>query len=163
MLLARLGAGRLSGFDLCSYKPKVVSYYSFLRLPWDLWSSDSWPICNQKDEIAQIELKYLAMADVVEAQLINMSGCPLPCSYSEYRLVGSPSVVDLTSYGFQLSFAKTEAWEEREALVYEFVSFVSEFGGSLGLFLGFSFYSVWDVLELFLAVLYKQRKKLLKM
>ena len=72
-------------------------------------------------------------------------------------------MVDLTSYGFQLSFAKTEAWEEREALVYEFVSFVSEFGGSLGLFLGFSFYSVWDVLELFLAVLYKQRKKLLKM
>ena len=135
----------------------------FLRLPWDSWSSDSWPICKEKDEIAYIEYLYITMADVVEAKLINMSGCSLPCSYSEYKLVGKPSVVDPTSYGVQLSFAKTEAWEEREALVYEFVSFVSEFGGSLGLFLGFSFYSVWDILELFLAGLYKQKKKRMKM
>ena len=118
----------------------------------------SWPICDKKDQIAQIEFEYITLADVVEAQLINMTNCFLPCSFSEYRLVGSPSVVDPSSYGFQLSFAKTEAWEEREAFVYEFVSFVSEFGGSLGLFLGFSFYSVWDILELFLSVLYKKKK-----
>ena len=103
------------------------------------------------------------MSDVVEAKLTNMTGCSLPCSYSEYKIVGSPSVADPTSYGFQLSFAKTEASEEREALVYEFVSFVSEFGGSLGLFLGFSFYSVWDILQLFLASFYKQRKKMLRL
>ena len=105
----------------------------------------------------------MSMADAVESKLLNMTGCPLPCSYSEYRLVGSPALVDPTGYGFQLSFAKTEAWEEREALIYEFVSFVSEFGGSLGLFLGFSFFSVWDILECFLTVLNKQKKKMLKM
>ena len=102
------------------------------------------------------------MADVFEAQLINMTACSLPCSYSEHRLVGSPLVVNPNNYGFQLSFAKTEAWEEREALIYEFVSFVSEFGGSLGLFLGFSFFSVWDILEHVLVVLDLHRKKMLK-
>ena len=103
------------------------------------------------------------MADVFEAQLINMTGCSIPCSYSEYKLVGNPIVVNPTTYGFQLSFAKTEAWEEREALIYEFVSFVSEFGGSLGLFLGFSFYSVWDILAQVLPVSNQQKKKMLKM
>ena len=98
--------------------------------------------------------------DVVEAQLVTMTGCSLPCSYSEYRLVGTPKELDDT-FGFQLSFAKTEAVEEKEALVYEFVSFVSEGGGALGLFLGFSFLSAWDVFEIFIAALYKQRKNFL--
>ena len=100
--------------------------------------------------------------DVVEAQLIKWTGCSLPCSYSEFKLVGNPKVVDNNVFGFQLSFAKTEALEEREALVYEFVSFVSEGGGALGLFLGFSFVSGWEVFEIFIAAVYKQRKMILR-
>ena len=99
---------------------------------------------------------------MVESQLIKMTGCLLPCSYSEYKLVGKPTVVDHDTFGLQLSFGKTEAFEEREALVYEFESFVSEGGGALGLFLGFSFLSGWDLLEIVFAVLYKQRKKIMK-
>ena len=53
-------------------------------------------------------------------------------------------MVDHDTFGLQLSFGKTEAFEEKEALVYEFESFVSEGGGALGLFLGFSFVMVWD-------------------
>ena len=87
------------------------------------------------------------MADVVEAQLIQMTGCLLPCTYSEYKLIGNPVVIDQRMFGLQLSFGKTEAYEEREALVYEFESFVSEGGGALGLFLGVSFLSVWDLME----------------
>ena len=45
---------------------------------------------------------------------------------------------------------------EEEVFVYGFVSFVSEFGGSLGLFLGWSFMTVWDLAE---ALLEKIRKK----
>ena len=50
-------------------------------------------------------------------------------------------------FGLQLKFATTEGREEREILLYGFVSFVSEFGGALGLFLGLSFLSFWDVIE----------------
>ena len=30
---------------------------------------------------------------------------------------------------------------------YTFVSLVSDFGGTLGLFIGFSFYALWDFLK----------------
>ena len=33
---------------------------------------------------------------------------------------------------------------EEEVLVYPFQSFLAEFGGALGLFLGFSFMTIWD-------------------
>ena len=37
---------------------------------------------------------------------------------------------------------------ETEALVYTVESLVAEFGGTLGLFLGFSFMNFWDLVEL---------------
>jgi hypothetical protein len=45
---------------------------------------------------------------------------------------------------------------EKEVYLYDVVSFVSEFGGALGLFLGFSFFAFWDILEIILAAFYKQ-------
>ena len=33
---------------------------------------------------------------------------------------------------------------EEEVLVFPFQSFLAEFGGALGLFLGFSFMTIWD-------------------
>jgi hypothetical protein len=50
----------------------------------------------------------------------------------------------------QLGFANSENFEEKEVFLYGLTSFVSEFGGALGLFLGFSFFSCWDVLNIFL-------------
>ena len=37
---------------------------------------------------------------------------------------------------------------EAEALVYTIESLIAEFGGALGLFIGFSFMNLWDVVEL---------------
>ena len=36
---------------------------------------------------------------------------------------------------------------EEEDWVYPELSFIAEFGGALGLFVGFSFYMIWDILE----------------
>ena len=57
-----------------------------------------------------------------------------------------------------LRFAKAEVVEEKEAYVYGFVSFVSEFGGALGLFLGFSFLTVWEIAEPFFLIFYQNSK-----
>ena len=36
---------------------------------------------------------------------------------------------------------------EKESLLYNFESLVAEFGGTLGLFIGFSFIAFWDCFE----------------
>ena len=41
---------------------------------------------------------------------------------------------------------------EQEKLVYSVESLVAEFGGTLGLFLGFSFMNLWDVVEIAAAI-----------
>ena len=40
----------------------------------------------------------------------------------------------------------SEITEEVEEYIYDEISFIAEFGGALGLFLGFSFYMIWDLL-----------------
>ena len=42
--------------------------------------------------------------------------------------------------GYMFLLARSDVITEEETLIYDLVSFVSEFGGSLGLFLGFSFF-----------------------
>ena len=43
--------------------------------------------------------------------------------------------------------ANKELIEETEEYAYGFTSFLAEFGGALGLFLGFSFFSLWEYFE----------------
>ena len=69
--------------------------------------------------------------------------------YREYRQVGEEQGGstkhlggDLFYFGF--TYASTELKIEKQVLVYPLVSFISELGGSLGLFVGFSFLAIWD-------------------
>ena len=115
-------------------------------------------MCTTLDQLAYHEQEYDQLVDILQDDLIKITGCSLPCRYKEFKIVGNPVEVDNNSFGFSLMFAKSEEVEEKEAYVYEFMSFVSEFGGSLGLFLGFSFLSSWDLLEILFAALSYQRK-----
>ena len=54
----------------------------------------------------------------------------------------------LTSYFlWGWNYASTSIQREKEDWVYPAVSFVAELGGSLGLFVGFSFLTVWDCMD----------------
>ena len=97
-------------------------------------------------------------------KLIPMyTGCYKPCSYLKYSLIGEEQKLPYQniSDGFMLwSFAndwmvgKTNEMKywlmfsfqkvETEQLIYPWQSLVAEFGGSLGLFLGFSLMTIWD-------------------
>ena len=48
--------------------------------------------------------------------------------------------------GFELILANNEVTSVQEVLAYDFLTLVSNFGGSLGLFVGFSFYMLWDLI-----------------
>ena len=89
-----------------------------------------------------------------------------PGEYSEYTLVEDiPGFMN--DYGMGLAFATTEVTflflsideeviilttcqvrTETEDWVYPGLSFIAEFGGALGMFLGFSFYMFWDCGEM---------------
>ena len=59
------------------------------------------------------------------------------------------------NFWFIFNFVSTDVRVETETYVYPLMSFVSEFGGGLGLFLGFSCLTLWDGLEYFLTEIRK--------
>ena len=79
-----------------------------------------------------------------------MTGCKRPCSYKEYKFV-STNFKEFNYIDFPKDLVVFCLWAvsqytqaEEEVLVYPFQSFLAEFGGSLSLFLGFSFMTIWD-------------------
>ena len=83
-----------------------------------------------------------------------------PCQYTEYSLPSSPEQTQLynESHLFLILGRKT-ATKRTEVLLYPATSFVSEIGGSLGLFVGFSFWMIWDVAELTIKFFIKYSNK----
>ena len=69
-----------------------------------------------------------------------------PCTY--YNYVRSKEIeftLDNTGgIGFMFGFSTKTLTVKEETLLYPFESFLAEFGGSLGLFLGLSFLSLWE-------------------
>ena len=61
--------------------------------------------------------------------------------------------------GFMFGFSSNSLTIKEEALLYPFDSFLAEFGGSLGLFLGFSFLTMWDILLSILKLVMKKFHK----
>ena len=49
-----------------------------------------------------------------------------------------------------MNFVSTDIRMEKEVKIYPLISFISELGGSLGLFLGFSFMTLWDLIDYFI-------------
>ena len=47
----------------------------------------------------------------------------------------------------KIQLARPDVQVIEDSLAYEFFSFLGEFGGTIGMFLGFSFFSIFDLLE----------------
>jgi hypothetical protein len=76
----------------------------------------------------------------------ELTGCMKPCFYKQYSFIGEKTSTSFKSDFFTVSFyaVSNDTKVERELLVYPVTSLVAEFGGTLGLFLGFSFMALWD-------------------
>ena len=76
-------------------------------------------------------------------------GCKKPCNYQQYKIIGDKAPTELNKKGF-LTFAlwavDNNIYVETEALLYPGTSLVAEIGGTLGLFIGFSFMILWDAI-----------------
>ena len=92
---------------------------------------------------------YINLSVVDMEDVMDIAGCLPPCKYTEYE------DVDLKEYelqyndtlqSFGLTYATSMVTVKEEIPIYPFSSFLAEFGGALGLFLGFSFFMIWDFL-----------------
>ena len=92
--------------------------------------------------------KSLSMAEPRE--ITRITGCMKPCKYKKYIMVGERKRTSFKSDNFTFSlWAVSKSTEVKtEDLIYPLSSLVAEFGGTLGLFLGFSFMTLWDQIHL---------------
>ena len=100
------------------------------------------------EQLEGFEKEYLNLRDLHQQKLVKNTGCLIPCSYTDYKLETEPMKYDWgDTQLLYLKFSSPDVLERTEQLLYPIASFISEFGGALGLFLGFSCMMIWDLLE----------------
>ena len=75
----------------------------------------------------------------------NRTGCLKPCTYIKYSQRTVQLMPTKNSSSLFLRMAESKISFKKELLVYDEISLVSEIGGALGLFVGFSFLSIADL------------------
>ena len=129
------------------------------RLPWDKWSAQDRNVCKYEHQFRQFEQIYNLLKNAESFEILQMTGCKEPCSYNKYSFASAsaevmPKIDGKPTSGWIVFWgASNRTWTEEEILLYPFTSLIAEFGGSLGLFLGFSFMAIWDT---FLAIYSKK-------
>ena len=106
--------------------------------PWDRRPADKLPKCSEMSSMQDFESYYRQVFVSTEKELKELTGCPFPCTYTHYSLSQTYSF-NSNETEFVINYALTDLITEEEVLLFPFDSLVSEFGGALGLFLGFSF------------------------
>ena len=83
------------------------------------------------------------MAEAKEIK--RLTNCIKPCNYRKY-ILGERKQTSFKSENFTFSLwaVSKNTVVKTEQLIYPISSLVAEFGGTLGLFLGFSFVALWD-------------------
>ena len=89
---------------------------------------------------------FLLLASSTESAVMK-TGCQIPCTYFIYRKSqGVKNPVKSNTSGVQMGFSSMALQIKQETLLYPSSSLFGDLGGSLGLFLGFSFLSFGDTI-----------------
>ena len=119
------------------------------RLPFDHLSDQARPVCETIKQYSRFENLYAKITDKATKSIETTTKCKKPCNYNEFRFEGSPTfaspnLIKEYSSSFALWYVSTQTTLEVEEEVYPWTSLVAEFGGTLGLFLGVSFMTLWE-------------------
>ena len=120
------------------------------KYPWDATDTENnYQTCNTTSQLEDYwKFIYPKMYYANAMELTKVTGCQIPCHFTQFSIVGTPEEYDIQdSPLIELSYTSTHLTESREVWLYPFDSLVSEFGGALGLFLGFSFLGLLDVIQ----------------
>ena len=88
-------------------------------------------------------------------ELVKLTDCHIPCIYNTFDSVARKDIAykserseDKSKLFFNFRFSTVSIKVNEDYEHYPFSSFLAEVGGALGLFLGFSFMTCWDLLHL---------------
>ena len=116
------------------------------QTPWDQRTADKLPNCSEVSRMLEFESYYNRVFYSSEKELKDLTGCLLPCTYTHYSLSDSYSYIS-NETEFVINYALTDLITDEEVLLFPVDSLVSEFGGALGLFLGFSFLGAASIMQ----------------
>ena len=134
-------------FSVCLRK-SMETTGSGCVMPWNNGENGT-KMCQTVEQYENYTSAYFLLAMMELRDVVEFTKCPLPCSYRIIKPVDKPQTFPNTGdsaqvSGYGLTLASTDILVETEELIYSFSNFVSDIGGSLGLFLGFSFIMFWD-------------------
>ena len=115
------------------------------RYPWDTNNNSNFPVCETIEQLTDLEDKFYWLGTYERKDLVAKSGCLTPCRYTKYEISSDLLKGFMEGFGVGMSLSSTEITLEEEEYIYPLLSFIAEFGGALGLFLGFSFLTLWDL------------------
>ena len=120
------------------------------------------PHCWNETKLLSFINLFWKYYDMEKYDLSLQSGCTDPCNYMEYKvtlqfllqesnkiflqLVGNPTRVEATSPSVSFIYANSAVYVEKEEWTFSFTSLVADCCGILGVFIGFNFLMVWDLL-----------------
>ena len=99
---------------------------------------------------------YFFLESADQSEILEMSKCLKPCKYMVYRQTDQNKVTEkFEDFDSFLAFqpSTVDITIVKEVLLHPLTSLVADFGGTLGLFIGFSFMSPWSAMEnIYLAI-----------
>lgn len=124
------------------------------RLPWheQMYGKGDVKTCDTMEEFEMMTMKngYNSFINSELNEVVQESGCRRPCRYREIRAAGTPRDIPESGSGFMFFVPKlvsTDILRRTEKLSIPFSTLIGNIGGTLGLFLGFSFMMFWDWIE----------------
>ena len=110
------------------------------------YGHDDFPLCNVSGLKDYAKFKMLNIDVKRVPDITNITGCKPNCVNYKYDIMNiRPWARSGDEIILTLTWLKNEITLETEKLAYDELTFVANFGGALGLFVGFSFFMLWDL------------------
>ena len=72
------------------------------RTPWDELSPKSLEICQNLSQFIETELDEYDIMWADKNNVINKTGCLVPCQYLEFQVIGEPRIASDSIYGYPM-------------------------------------------------------------